>query len=253
AAFPPDTEMNAAIANSERTYSIDMAQHDDDEDGQYAATVAASLAEAAPKLDISETGLEDPPPHYYGSNKDAVVNHFKFTSSDYRREKPGSKKPINDDILKIMRLYAEFLAFYAEVEAADDKGKGKGKATPLALPEASPAQTAAEAAAPEVATSLDETGRLPLRSEATMAAPTPAGAAFMMRNLPPAARKAMQGMQAQSQAISQSKLMGYRKRAPLEAHNVYMSHLQIEREEDDGVGSSAGQGTAKNVKKRSGF
>ncbi|KAL8937469.1 MAG: hypothetical protein Q9211_003680, partial [Gyalolechia sp. 1 TL-2023] len=138
AAFPRDPGISAALAASKTTYAISAVQHTEEvSDPDMAAAVALSLASHQESedgaLDIQDTGLDDPPPSYFGSEGDPIVNHFRYTSSDYRREQPGTKKPINGGILKIMRLYRDLLAFYAEVDARDATGKGKAKAT-LALP-----------------------------------------------------------------------------------------------------------------------
>ncbi|KAI4168662.1 MAG: hypothetical protein LQ343_006243 [Gyalolechia ehrenbergii] len=265
AAFPRDPGISAALAASKTTYAISTVQNTEEvSDPDMAAAVALSLASHQENedgaLDIQDTGLDDPPPSYFGSEDDKIVNHLRYTSSDYRREQPGKRKPINDDILKIMRLYKDLLAFYAEIEALDANGKGKGKAT-LALP--APAATSSEGnknepdpSPPEAAESLAETSRPALRSETEIAAPPTSGANFMA-TLPPSARGAVARMQMQSQLVSQSKLPGSRPRQKPERHMRVMGTLPIVRE--DGEGGEAqeegrmGRGTARKVKKDSGY
>ncbi|KAL8944932.1 MAG: hypothetical protein Q9216_000093 [Gyalolechia sp. 2 TL-2023] len=267
AAFPRDPGISAALAASKTSYAISTVQNTDEvSDPEMAAAVAMSLASHEQNedgaLDIQDTGLDDPPPSYFGSEDDKVMNHTRFTSSDYRREQPGTRKPITDDILEIMRLYRDLLAFYAEVEALE--ASSKGKAATLALP-APPTTTSSEGdqteadpppPPPEAAESLTETSRPALRAETEIAA-APTSAAHFMDTLPPSARGAVARMQMQSQLVSQSKLPGSRPRQKPGRHMQVMGRLPIVREDSEDGGTQEegrmGKGTARKVKKDSGY
>lgn len=254
AAFPRDVSLYNALAASKTSFTIDNVQTAEEvSDPDLAHAVAESLRSHQENedgaLDIQDTGLDDPPPSYFGSDGDKVINHFKYTSSDYRREQPGTEKLITKDILKIMRLYKELLAYYAEVEAAnnpDVSKKGKGKET-LALP-APPTKDGGEPDPPETTEALTETARPTVRAETEIAAVTAAAASFM-ETLPPKARGAVAQMQMQSRLVSQSKLPGSRPRQNPEAHMKLMGRLPIVREEvASQAGSSMARGTARRVK-----
>ncbi|KAI4186483.1 MAG: hypothetical protein L6R41_003442 [Letrouitia leprolyta] len=265
AAFPRDPGISAALAASKASYAISSVQTAEEvSDPDLAAAVEASLRSHQENedgaLDIQETGLDDPPPSYFGSEGDKVVNHFRYTSSDYRREQPGKRKPITEDVFKIMRLYKELLAFYAEIEALDASSKGKGKET-LALPAPNTSSSgdgkekeneSTEPDPPETIESLIETSRPALRPEAEIAAVSPSAARFM-ETLPPSARGAVARMQMQSQLVSQSKLPGSRPRQKPESHMRVMGRLPIVREEGASQGGTMGRGTARKIQKNSSY
>ncbi|KAL9035208.1 MAG: hypothetical protein Q9180_004982, partial [Flavoplaca navasiana] len=104
-AFPEDPVMKQAKKDSERSAAIHRAQYGDDENAQYQAAVAQSLADASPAADISEAGVVEgtQAPPYLASERDKVVDHFRYTSSNYRNEEAGDLKEINKEIWDIMR------------------------------------------------------------------------------------------------------------------------------------------------------
>ncbi|KAI4132362.1 MAG: hypothetical protein LQ338_000710 [Usnochroma carphineum] len=246
-AFPRDPGISAALAASKQSSSIYTVQQGADSDPELAAAIALSQEDHQQKGDEDE-GLDDPPPEYHSSSADRILNHMKYTSSDYRREQPGYRKPLTADIMEIMRLYRGFLAWEKDaqpgpLDLTNDKDKGKAKESPPALPV--PPSTDAP---PEISDSLDETVRPALREELAIARPTAATTTFMAAQLPARAQTLARRMQAQSTAISQSRLNGYRPRREPEAHMRAFGRLPIMREEVEeeeagrGGGGSGGGG-----------
>lgn len=240
--FPQDPGITAAFVASKQSAAIYNVQHDSVFDAQMAATIAESAAEhertGEKPADMTEVGLDDPPPEYFACAKDRDITpqQLQYTTTDYRREQWGYRKRISKGILEIMRLWREFLAWEAECGPPDAKGRrkaspfgplalpappndhqGKGKASSLlALPAQLPTAAAVAAAPPEVAESLSEISRPALRAQETIAAPSAAAARYMATDLPPQAQDRVRRMQMQSQLISQSKLPGTRPRKPVE-------------------------------------
>ncbi|KAL8897095.1 MAG: hypothetical protein Q9207_007385, partial [Kuettlingeria erythrocarpa] len=292
-AFPQDPGIVAALAASKKSASIYSVQHGEVFDPVGAAQLA-QVEEASRleherthggPLDMTDIGLDDPPPNYrsikakdkHGKvREDPIIDHFKSTTTDYRREQWGSKKPLTDQILEIMLAYRLLLAWEAEFGPPDTKGRrkpspfgaiqvpvrlpnarGKGKPSPfLALLPASNdppalsraeqktiAATPAAAAPPEVAESLGETVRPALRDELAMAMPTAATQRLIASAVPGHLRTQARKMQAHSQMVSQSNLQGWRKRKEPEAHMLPFAKLPIVPEERPQVaraGSSGG-------------
>ncbi|KAI4289218.1 MAG: hypothetical protein L6R35_001509, partial [Caloplaca aegaea] len=132
-AFPEDADMSAALAASRRTASISTVQNSAMEyDPLLAATITESLASAAPPANNEEVALAEPPPSYFSidEGRHRIINHFKYTTADYRRERPAGRIPVTPPILNIMRLWREFLAWEAECGPVDTKGRRK--ASPFA-------------------------------------------------------------------------------------------------------------------------
>lgn len=288
-AFPQDPGIAEALAASKKSAGIYNVQHSEDYDPQLAAAMAASLEnhvrnEDGP-ADMTDIGLDDPPPTYHSIRvedkhgnvkEDPIINHFKWTTSDYRREQWGYKKGLTDQILEIMLAYRLLLEWEAEFGSSDKKGRrkpspfgpikvpvslpdarGKGKPSPfLALLPASndPAASTAEqkaieetpvAAPPEVAESLEETVRPVLRDELAMATPTPATQRVMASAVPRHMQAQARKMQAHSQMVSQSNLQRFRRRKEPEAHMLPFAKLPIEPEERPQVARAASSGGGK--------
>ncbi|KAL8921136.1 MAG: hypothetical protein Q9208_005889 [Pyrenodesmia sp. 3 TL-2023] len=290
-AFPQDPAIAEALAASKTSAAIYDVQHGDDavEAAQFARLMDESRLEHerthGGPLDMTDIGLDDPPPTYHSikvEGKDGrvkehpIINHFKNTTSDYRREQWGYKKPLTDQILEIMLAYRLLLEWEAEFGPSDKKGRrkpspfgpvkvpvslpdarGKGKPSPfLALLPASndpPASTAEQkameatpiAAPPEVAESLEETVRPVLRDELAMATPTPATQRVMASAVPRHMQAQARKMQAHSQMVSQSNLQGWRRRKEPEAHMLAFAGLPIEPEERPQVARAGSSGGGK--------
>ncbi|KAL9596171.1 MAG: hypothetical protein Q9179_004708, partial [Wetmoreana sp. 5 TL-2023] len=206
-AFPPDPAIALALRNSQVSRSIERVQQDPDSDPEMASAIAASLDSAQRNedqpADVTDTGLDDPPPEYHMSSRDTVLKPSeakKWTSSDYRNNQPGYKKRINAEILEIMRLYRLLLEFNEEMNP-DPKAKGKGKSTELLLLPASEAGTSPSTTdnPPEILESLDDVSRPPIRAE--VGGMPSASATRFTSTLPPSAR--LSEMLADSQRISQ--------------------------------------------------
>ncbi|KAL8687437.1 MAG: hypothetical protein Q9224_005154, partial [Gallowayella concinna] len=168
-AFPKPSEIDLAVAESVASHRLEGMDVDPD---QMAQAMAESLRDPNREtpLDITDIGLEDGlrPPDYQASQTHRIVNHFKFTSSDYRREKMGKKWPISKEIFEIMRLW-KLLIVYTNEHNPDPKGKGKGKEQPLSLllGDSIPAAAAASTIDDDSASLDTETSRPPLRTEFT--------------------------------------------------------------------------------------
>ncbi|KAL8735691.1 MAG: hypothetical protein Q9181_002754, partial [Wetmoreana brouardii] len=264
-AFPPDPAIALALRNSQVSRSIERVQQDPDSDPEMASAIAASLDSAQRNedqpADVTDTGLDDPPPEYHKSSLDRVLKPkeaLKWTTSDYRNNQPGYKKRIDAEVLEIMRLYRLLLEFNDEINP-DPKSKGKGK-EPLLLtpPESSTEKDASSSTTPpEILDSFDEISRPPIREE--VGGMPSAAATRFTSTLPQSAR--LSRMLADTQGISQSKLPGSRPRRRPERHMEVMARLPITREEDeedyDGGGARAaeermGKGTARKVRRDSG-
>ncbi|KAL8797419.1 MAG: hypothetical protein Q9182_007196 [Xanthomendoza sp. 2 TL-2023] len=233
-AFPQESDIDAAVAESVASHRLEGMDVDPD---QMAQAMAESLRDPNREvpLDITDIGLEDGlrPPDYKASQTHRIVNHFKFTSSDYRREKMGRKWPITTEILEIMRLW-KLLLDYTTALHPDPKGKGKEQQQqPLLLD--SPASPTTP-----IDPSLTETSRPALRTEFT--APDPAAANTIMASVAPAHRGAAARMQNQSVMIGQSRIPGMRPRAPPEAHLAPFARLPILVEGNAQVGEAGGSG-----------
>ncbi|KAI4096151.1 MAG: hypothetical protein LQ344_001214 [Seirophora lacunosa] len=262
-AFPEDVDISAALAASRRTATISSIQNADlDFDPILASTIAESLASAqANAADATDIGLAEPPPSYHFSidkEESRQIDHFRYTTADYRRERPAGRKPITPPIRTIMRLWREFLTWEAEYGVADANGRRKASPFgPLPPPPSSPStddhpQRERERAQqqqlappppppPEIASRLDATHRPPLRSDLAIACPTEQTSRFMSASLTPERRASALRMQAQSRAISQSGLAGHRPRRPPEAHMEPFGRLPIVREELPPVAAAGGR------------
>lgn len=248
-AFPKDSQMDYAVEESEKSRQIELAQLDD-EAGLIAAAIAASMNESEAPADITETGLDEDsrPPEYQASGMDRVIDHTRYTSSDYRREKFGSKLRITKPIWEIMGLYQQFLDFHNGVQGAiDDDPKGKGKSKerdpPLLLLPPPPTN---------IESSLAETSRPTLRAD--FAPPTAEASTNIMASVLPAYRGVAQRMQNQSVMIGQSRIPGRRPRAPPEAHMKPFGGLPIVREENEWVGEARmARGTERRLARDKGF
>ncbi|KAL8712786.1 MAG: hypothetical protein Q9220_002994 [cf. Caloplaca sp. 1 TL-2023] len=249
AAFPADTATDLAIAaskNSASIYSVQQAP-DDDYDPALAAALAASAQEATPALDITETGIDEPPPGYSASATDKLVNHMKFTTSDYRREKIGFRMRITPPIWNIMRLYRELMIYYATIQKLNGEDVAKdrwGKPIPLAIEPAPPTAAAASAVASTAEGSATElavedtnptlqNSRPKLRDDTAPPQLTESATHFMA-NLPISARPLAKRMQDQSRLVSQSRVPGSRPRQRPEPHMRKLNNLPIMEEEEEG-------------------
>ncbi|KAL8773927.1 MAG: hypothetical protein Q9209_001357 [Squamulea sp. 1 TL-2023] len=247
-AFPKDASVEEAIKLSQESYDRERAEHDDDEHGILAGILAESAAGAAPPPDIQETGLDkdERPPSYLDSAEHRVVDHTKYTSSDYRNEKQGVRMPITKEIREIMRQYQIYNTW---AKRFDLKGKSKGPL--LITAPALPASATTDPNAPaEVTASLDEIVRPALREEFT--APQPEASPTILADVAPKNRGFAQRMQNQSRMIGQSRLPGSRPRVKPEAHLIPFGRLAIMEEENEQVVEASrgqmGRATAKKVK-----
>ncbi|KAL8952646.1 MAG: hypothetical protein Q9222_001452 [Ikaeria aurantiellina] len=257
AAFPKDTAIDLAIAASKDSASIYSVQQGSDEDWDpaMAAAVAQSRAEATPALDITETGLDEPPPDYSTSANDRLINHMKFTTSDYRQEKIGQRLRITPEIWEIMRLYRELMTYYATIQKLNGEDVAKdrlGKPYPFTVEPAPPAN-AAELDAEDKDPML-QNSRPALRDD-TAGPQLTESATHFMENLPSSARPLAKQMQDQSRMISQSRMPGSRPRQRPEAHMRKLNALPImeEEEEEEHGGSSRAvmeEGVGERTRKR---
>ncbi|KAL8789620.1 MAG: hypothetical protein Q9213_001056 [Squamulea squamosa] len=246
-AFPKDASVEEAMKLSQESYNIERAEYDDDP--ILAGMLAESAANAAPPPDIQETGLsnDERPPSYLDSAVHPVVDHTKFTSSDYRNEKQGTKMPITKEIREIIRQYQVYNAWAKQRYPEGKSKEGSLHITPPALPASATTDPNAPA---EVNASLDEIVRPALREEFT--APQPEASASIMATVAPKHRAVAQRMQNQSRMIGQSRLPGSRPRVKPEAHLIPFGRLQIMEEENEQVMEASrgqmGRATARKVK-----
>ena len=215
-AFPVDDALDEAIANSEETRDVEQVQNVEDEDydpvmaAEIAAATAASLAVSRKgKAGIEEVGLLDPPPSYSEHAKHKRVNHWRWTSSDFRRERPGVKFPITPEIKRIMQLIAELIA-YQEAVRNEPPGKGKGKAK-IEAPGASDV-LALEAPQNDSESPEDPDTFGSRRVREDLAVPTAPAQGFIERRVPSNRIKEMRNMQNNANSIMTSKLPGSRPR-----------------------------------------
>ncbi|KAI4253023.1 MAG: hypothetical protein LQ352_003946 [Teloschistes flavicans] len=285
-AFPPDPAIAAAIRNSQRTASIETVQNSANEyDEQLAAVLAESAAHAQTHedrpADITDVGLDDPPPEYHTSSRDRRIDARRWTTSDYRREQPGYKKAISPEIREIMRLYGELQAYLKCVEPPDPRGekierekqerllllpslppgadtssitvvpsrKGKEKATD------DDATAVTTTPPPEIADSLDDMSRP--RGRAEVGGTPSASARNYAANLPTAAaRQRAMEEQKHSAAVSASRLPNSRPRRPKtwDPQVERFGRLSIMEEEDEAeealgrAEERMSKGTAKRVR-----
>ncbi|KAL8850178.1 MAG: hypothetical protein Q9221_004864 [Calogaya cf. arnoldii] len=254
-AFPQDEVINRVMKESQKTDFIHRVQYGEDEDEfMMARVIALSLKDKPGEADLSETGVAkgEEAPAYRESAQDKVIDHFKYTSSDYRNEKAGTRKPITSEIWEIMRLYQDFVAW---AKGIDPKGKSKEGQLMIMPPTLSSSSTANSSAPAEVNSSLGEITRPSLRED--FAVPNAEEANHVMRNVQPVHRAAQRLMQNQSRAIGQSWLHGSRPRARPEAHLRPFGRLPIPVEDNEQVAEvSQGQmakSTARKVKKNPGY
>ncbi|CAO1602283.1 hypothetical protein XANCAGTX0491_005907 [Xanthoria calcicola] len=250
-AFPQDGAVAQAMRDSQQSDYIYRVQYglDDDEQAMSNA-VALSLKDGPAEADISETGVTEgeEAPAYRNSAQDKVIDHFKYTSSDYRNEKAGTRKPITKEIWEIMRQYQDFLAWAKGIDPKGKSKEGQLTITPPTLPIASTTDSSAPA---EVDSSLDETTRPNLRED--FAVPNSEEVGHVMRRVDPKHRAAQRVMQNQSHAIGQSRLTGVRPRVRPEPYMSPFGRLPIMVEENEQVAeASRGQmakSTARKVKR----
>ncbi|KAI4285699.1 MAG: hypothetical protein L6R38_000437 [Xanthoria sp. 2 TBL-2021] len=255
-AFPQDGAIAQAMKDSQKSDYIYRVQHGDEEDERnYAAAVALSEQDKEPDPDISEIGVTqgEEAPAYRKSAQDKVIDHFKYTSSDYRNEKAGTRKPITKEIWEIMRQYQVFVAW---AKGIDPKGKSKEGGQLVITPPTLPSSSTTNSSAPaEVNSSLDETTRPSLRED--FAVPNPEEVSHVMRKVDPKNRTAQRLMQNQSHAIGQSRMTGVRPRPRPEAHMSPFGRLPIMVEGNEQVAeASRGQmakSTARKVKRNANY
>ncbi|KAL8690299.1 MAG: hypothetical protein Q9218_004219, partial [Villophora microphyllina] len=177
-AFPPDRALATALRESQYTARVATVQDANTPfDPQLAAALAESAAHAQTHEDrpagMEDVGLDDPPPEYHLSSNDNKIDPRKWTTSDYRREQPGTKKKITPEILEIMRLYAALVIYLKENERHDPLGakwekrwdrEKQWEVQKLLLPSAKTAvalqkdkeEKEQDATPPEIASSLSE-------------------------------------------------------------------------------------------------
>ncbi|KAL8660147.1 MAG: hypothetical protein Q9226_000053 [Calogaya cf. arnoldii] len=250
-AFPQDEVIDRVMKESQKTDFIYRVQYGEDEDEfLMARVIALSLKDKPGEADLSETGVAkgEEAPAYRDSARDKVIDHFKYTSSDYRNEKAGTRKPITSEIWEIMRLYQDFVAWGKGI---DPKGKSKEGQLMIMPPTLSSSSTTNSSAPAEVNSSLGEITRPSLRED--FALPNAEEANHVMRSVQPVHRAAQRLMQSQSRAIGQSRLPGSRPRARPEAHLRPFGRLPVPVEDNEQVAEvSQGQmakSTARKVKK----
>ncbi|KAL8912658.1 MAG: hypothetical protein Q9171_002383 [Xanthocarpia ochracea] len=258
-AFPKDHSMEEALKLSKTSWDIDRAQNGLDEDAVLASVIAESMVGEAQPADIQETGVvegEEAPP-YRQSAQDKVIDHFKYTSSDYRNEKAGTKMVISKEIWEIMAQYKEFVAWARNI---DPKGKSKDGQLVITPPPPSDSSITDPSAPAEVTSSLAEISRPGLRED--FQPPKLEASSNIMAAVLPAHRALQQRMQNQSRMIGQSRFPGSRPRVKPEAHLTPFSRLPIMIEENEQVVEASrgqmGKATARKVKmnanyKRSGL
>ncbi|KAL8920593.1 MAG: hypothetical protein Q9172_004449 [Xanthocarpia lactea] len=249
-AFPKDPSMEEALKLSKTSWDIDRAQNGLDEDAVLASVIAESMAGEAQPADIQEIGVvegEEAPP-YRQSAQDKVIDHFKYTSSDYRNEKAGTKMVITKEIWEIMAQYKEFVAWARSI---DPKGKSTDGQLVITPPPPSDSSIKDPSGPAEIASSLAEISRPSLRED--FQPPKPEASSNIMGAVLPAHRALQQRMQNQSRMIGQSRLPGSRPRVRPEAHLTPFSRLPIMVEENEQVVEASrgqmGKATAKKVKR----
>ncbi|KAL8856420.1 MAG: hypothetical protein Q9178_006990 [Gyalolechia marmorata] len=253
-AFPKDPSMEEALKLSKTSWDIDRAQNGLDEDAVLASVIAESMAGEAQPADIQETGVvegEEAPP-YRQSAQDKVIDHFKYTSSDYRNEKAGTKMVITKEIWEIMAQYKEFEAWARSI---DPEGKSKDGQLVIRPPPPSDSSIKDPSAPGEIASSLAEISRPGLRED--FQPPKPEASSNIMAAVFPAHRALQQRMQNQSRMIGQSRLPGSRPRVRPEAHLTPFSRLPIMIEENEQVVEASrgqmGKVTARKVKRNANY
>ncbi|KAI4203907.1 MAG: hypothetical protein LQ350_001529 [Teloschistes chrysophthalmus] len=283
-AFPPDKAIATALRNSRRTASIETLQNPANEyDEQLAAVLAESAAHAQAHedrpADITDVGLDDPPPDYHTSSRDRPLDARRWTTSDYRREQPGHRKQITPEIREIMRLYGELKAYLKFIEPPDPKGekieREKQERLLLLSPPTTPADASVvvvisrkgkgketdddddaptETPPPEIVDSLDDIFRPTRRAEFGGGTPS-ASARNYAANLPtPAARQRAMEQQSHSAAVSASRLPNSRPRRlkAWEPQAERFGRLTIMEEEEEPPGGRAeermSKGTARRVR-----
>ncbi|KAL9587935.1 MAG: hypothetical protein Q9203_003242 [Teloschistes exilis] len=259
-AFPPDRAIATAIRNSQRTASIETVQNGANEYNEQLAAAHAQVHQDRP-ADITDVGLDDPPPDYHTSSRDRRLDARRWTTSDYRREQPGYRKEISPEIREIMRLYGELKAYLKFIEPPDSKGEKierEKQERLLLLPQPPPSTTpadgsvvvtsrkgksketdddddaAAQIPPPEIADSLDDIFRPGRRAE--VGGTPSASARNYAANLPTAAaRQRAMEQQSHSAAISASRLPNSRSRRPKawEPQVERFGRLAIMEEEDE--------------------
>ncbi|KAL8770804.1 MAG: hypothetical protein Q9194_005082 [Teloschistes cf. exilis] len=259
-AFPPDRAIATAIRNSQRTAYIETVQNGANEYNEQLAAAHAQVHQDRP-ADITDVGLDDPPPDYHTSSRDRRLDARRWTTSDYRREQPGYRKEISPEIREIMRLYGELKAYLKFIEPPDSKGEKMEREKQerlLLLPQPPPSTTpadgsvvvtsrkgkgketdddddaAAQIPPPEIADSLDDIFR-PGRCAEVGGTPS-ASARNYAANLPTAAaRQRAMEQQSHSAAISASRLPNSRSRRPKawEPQVERFGRLAIMEEEDE--------------------
>ncbi|KAL8640600.1 MAG: hypothetical protein Q9228_002489 [Teloschistes exilis] len=259
-AFPPDRAIATAIRNSQRTAYIETVQNGANEYNEQLAAAHAQVHQDRP-ADITDVGLDDPPPDYHTSSRDRRLDARRWTTSDYRREQPGYRKEISPEIREIMRLYGELKAYLKFIEPPDSKGEKierEKQERLLLLPQPPPSTTpadgsvvvtsrkgkgketdddddaAAQIPPPEIADSLDDIFRPGRRAE--VGGTPSASARNYAANLPTAAaRQRAMEQQSHSAAISASRLPNSRSRRPKawEPQVERFGRLAIMEEEDE--------------------
>ncbi|KAL8892140.1 MAG: hypothetical protein Q9215_000897 [Flavoplaca cf. flavocitrina] len=253
-AFPEDPGIKEAKKESERSAAIHRAQYNDDENAQYQAAVAQSLATASPAADISEEGVVEgtQAPTYLASERDKVVDHFRYTSSNYRNEEAGDLKEINKEIWDIMRKYQMFAAW---AKAMDPKGKAKQGRLMITAPTPSDSSATNSSVAAAQDSQLDETSRPSLREDFSV--PNAQEADHVISHIAPENRTTALRMQNQSRAIGQSRLPGSRPRTKPGSYMAPFGRLPIMVEENEQVAeASRGQmdrSTARKVRKNASY
>ena len=253
-AFPEDPAIKEAKKESERTAAIYRAQYGDDENAQYQAAIALSLQAAGPAADISEEGVVEgtQAPTYLASERDKVVDHFRYTSSNYRNEEAGDLKEINKEIWDIMRKYQKFAAW---AKAMDPKGKAKEGRLMITAPTPTDSSATNSLVAAAQDSQLDETSRPSLREDFSV--PNAQEADHVIGHIAPENRTTVLRMQNQSRAIGQSRLPGSRPRTKPGSYMAPFGRLPIMVEENEQVAeASRGQmdrSTARKVRKNASY
>ncbi|KAL9634505.1 MAG: hypothetical protein Q9204_002976 [Flavoplaca sp. TL-2023a] len=252
-AFPEDPGIKEAKKESERTAAIHLA-HYGDENAQIQAATALSLQAAGPAADISEKGVVEgtQAPSYLASERDKVVDHFLYTSSNYRNEEAGDLKEINKEIWDIMRKYQKFAAW---AKAMDPKGKAKQGRLMITAPTPTDSSATNSSVAAAQDSQLDETSRPSLREDFSV--PNAQEADHVISHIAPGNRTTALRMQNQSRAIGQSRLPGSRPRTKPGSYMAPFGRLPIMVEENEQVAeASRGQmdrSTARKVRKNASY
>ncbi|KAI4274771.1 MAG: hypothetical protein LQ337_003678 [Flavoplaca oasis] len=252
-AFPEDPGIKEAKEESEKSAAIHRAQHGD-EDAQLQAAIARSQEAAEPEADISEKGVVEgtQAPSYWASERDKVVDHFRYTSSNYRNEEAGDLKEINKEIWDIMRKYQKFAAW---AKAMDPKGKAKEGPLMITAPTPTDSSATNSSVAAAQDSQLDETSRPSLREDFSV--PNDQEADHVISHIAPENRTTALRMQNQSRAIGQSRLPGSRPRTKPGSYMAPFGRLPIMVEENEQVAeASRGQmdrSTARKVRKNASY